>query len=446
MTINRDWIVAFKQAHGNCFSRQRPGTFDCVFIDGQIKLMKGSHITTWKAYVDHQFAWGVRRHFENGAHTVVVAFDDYTYVPTAKGMTQAKRRKLLPPVDEHEATPLPVHIPDNWDAAIMNRVFKGKVIRLVCETLPAMIQLAKHQRLVIDYMGHPVVYTTAGAVVDPSLAPMGEADVKFTRYARIGRMLVEATDGDYVPIALMHLEHEAHRASSQGDESEQPSKAIHDIVIYRMECKLAPAKSAKPANSDASARRISYEYVSIGRLYQDLCHRFASIHGAGQRSRAAQDCVGHEMRLLAALIALTGCDFTKGLPQISPRRVWDLLPCLWSKIASCYDTDTCTINARALADLVVARLYAHAYPKHVPRAGLSMPEVEDCLKRKSGLSQTIKDRIPTDYTVLCSAQNSNWVVQYWTCPADGAYPDPLEGPYGFARTRKGLPCWADDLD
>jgi hypothetical protein len=39
------------------------------------------------------------------------------------------------------------------------------------------------------------------------LPPLGEADVKFTRYADLyQRLMVDSIDGDSVPIALMHHE------------------------------------------------------------------------------------------------------------------------------------------------------------------------------------------------------------------------------------------------
>jgi hypothetical protein len=39
------------------------------------------------------------------------------------------------------------------------------------------------------------------------LAPLGEADVKFVRYADLfQRLMVDSIDGDSIPIALMHHE------------------------------------------------------------------------------------------------------------------------------------------------------------------------------------------------------------------------------------------------
>eukprot|EP00961_Rhodomonas_salina_P158747 2137018-Rhodomonas_salina.1 len=67
---------------------------------------------------------------ERGASVVVLAFDDYTHVPRAKGMTQAKRAKKTVPLNFHDRAQLPDMIPACWDSAIMNRTFKMRVIQM----------------------------------------------------------------------------------------------------------------------------------------------------------------------------------------------------------------------------------------------------------------------------------------------------------------------------
>ena len=67
-----------------------------VFLDGQVLLMRANAITTWSVFLKVQFEIKVRRSFETGADVVVLAFDDYTYVPRSKTMTQTKRNKVQP--------------------------------------------------------------------------------------------------------------------------------------------------------------------------------------------------------------------------------------------------------------------------------------------------------------------------------------------------------------
>lgn len=146
---------------------------------------------------------------------VVLAFDNYDYVPRAKCMTQSKRRKHIPPIAFAEHSELPCMVPEgeHWTQCISNRTFKRRVIDLVLLRLPALL-LSAHpkRRLVVDYQ-QPVEYrfdlATGGVVREPfqEYCQMGEADVKFTWFAdRYGKLMVDSIDGDSIPIALMHHE------------------------------------------------------------------------------------------------------------------------------------------------------------------------------------------------------------------------------------------------
>jgi hypothetical protein len=61
---------------------------------------------------------------------VVLGFDDYTYVPTSKTMTQVKRNKQVPAMKFAEGDSLPAYMPNDWGAAMRNRTFKVKVHQL----------------------------------------------------------------------------------------------------------------------------------------------------------------------------------------------------------------------------------------------------------------------------------------------------------------------------
>ena len=143
------------------------------------------------------------------AKCVILAFDDYTHVPGAKGMTQAKRaKKNTEPFSFHEREQLPEMIPWNWDTVIMNRGFKKRVIQLVIRRLPTLLDLGFDEQLIIDYMGPPQLYNGNGdkmRLMD-GFEEIGEADLKFFRYADLfENLLVMATDSDYLLIALLRL-------------------------------------------------------------------------------------------------------------------------------------------------------------------------------------------------------------------------------------------------
>lgn len=395
--------------------------------------MKNGHVKTWTDYINFQFLFRIRRHFANGAQTVILAFDNYDHVPTAKGMTQAKRRKHLPPVNEEPSTPLPPFIPDEWDTLIMNRTFKTKVIKMVTERLPGLMRLKQGQRLVIDFAGNPIAYTTTGCEEYEDLPALGEADVKFTRYGLPGvTYLLDAIDGDYIPIALMHHEHIL-----------QQKLPPPRVYVYRMECKIE-TKGKRVAGGTQTAPKRSYEYVSISILYATIKKRITQVETPFHADPNMHRAQGNEMRMIAGLIALTGCDFTKGLAQISPKRVWDMLPVLWGRVKRAYDIDTGLFDPQMLTDLVVARLYAHIYAKHVPSENMHMEQIAAVLKKSTTLSATTRDKLPAPKNVVCIARNCNWVMEYWRCPLEGGYPDPMQGDFGFTTNHKGAPQWEDD--
>jgi hypothetical protein len=68
------------------------------------------------------------------------------------------------------------------------------VIHMVAERLPGLLQLKPDQTLIIDYAGCPKEFRVVDSVVQareiPELIPMGEADVKFTRYADLYKDLL----------------------------------------------------------------------------------------------------------------------------------------------------------------------------------------------------------------------------------------------------------------
>ena len=98
MTIDSGWVKLLKKNAPEAFSDALPEKPEVVFIDGQIKLMKGEHVRTWEAFLQSQFVNTIEHGFSLGARTVVLGFDDYQHVPRSKNMTQSKRNKSVPTV------------------------------------------------------------------------------------------------------------------------------------------------------------------------------------------------------------------------------------------------------------------------------------------------------------------------------------------------------------
>lgn len=157
MTIKADWIKILKRANTDAFTTRIPSRPYVAFIDGQIKLMCGAHVATWLQFFTAQFVGTIDQGFAAGAEVVVLGFDDYAFVPSAKNMTQIKRIKTAPPVEFGEHEDLPQDFPDNWMDSIKNRAFKAKVITFVVCNVRRHYARETARTVIIDWRGPPEV-------------------------------------------------------------------------------------------------------------------------------------------------------------------------------------------------------------------------------------------------------------------------------------------------
>ena len=430
MTIDSSWLCAFKEELPHAFTKRSPFQASAVFVDGQIKLMQGpqSEPQTWDDFIYRQFTRHLAKFYE-ACDVVILAFDNYEHVPRAKCMTQAKRRRNVPVLPFSAASELPCMVPDGerWTQCIANRTFKTRVIDLVLLRLPALLLSGKpRRRLIVDYHT-PTEYRfqpEAGLVhAEPlsELPPLGEADVKFVRFAdRFGKLLVDSIDGDSIPIALMHHELCLRRAT--------PPPVVS---IYRMELNISGQKRAV----DGKRAPRAYEYVNVHALYYGLMTTIAQCTG---RIRIPTHA-GHEMAMLVALIALTGTDFSRNLPQMSGKSVYGWLPDIWPTLVTAYLPDgTGRLELARATEQLVALLYRTKFPKHAGRSDSLQAVLSDL--QGSSIAQRTKDALPTYERVACTVRNANWVLAYWTC---GPAPDPIQPQYGFRLLSSGCPEYDD---
>lgn len=252
---------------------------------------------------------------------------------------------------------------------------------------------------------------------------------------------MDSIDGDSIPIALMHHEICLRRAI--------PPPVV---FVYRLE--LNKEKAEKPAApvkrkadgeaKDAPPKRPyckarggprTYEYVNIHALYEGLKDVISQSVGRIVLPSHA----GHEMRMLISLIALTGTDFSRNLPQMSGRSVYGWLPDLWPTLAMAYLPDGMgRLEPSRATDQLVALLYRTKFSKHVGRSGSLRAVLEDL--QGSAIAQKTKESLPTYERIMCTVRNANWVLAYWTCePA----PDPIQHEYGFRLLPSGAPEYDD---
>ena len=262
MTIDSGWVKILKAGVVKAFSAAPPIVPGAVFIDGQIKLMKGEHIRTCSQFVENQFFHTVDRCFDTGAHTVVLGFDNYAHVPRAKNMTQRKRSQHVPVLDFSDKDELPTLLPDYWDAAMRNRSFKVKVIAMVCEQMRQKYRLTQHRTLILDFTDklevlgkeRPLPALLATAHEGATRLKRGECDIKAFAYAGAEPLLINSTDGDFVPLSLLQIE----TALTHG----RPEPRI---VLYRIKVCGSEDRNAKKRK-----RGREYEYVDMNAVYRHV--------------------------------------------------------------------------------------------------------------------------------------------------------------------------------
>lgn len=173
-------------------------------------------------------------------------------------------------------------------------------------------------------------------------AAVGEADCKMPRWVDYiaGQhphcavdVIVEATDSDYILIAMLHYERQCMHVVMDG-------AGLGRVSMRRMRCSgtdtpvSAADKKKKAAllllqaggggggganstgmNAATNKKPRQMEYVHIPLLCEVM-------------SRVMQEMFdgGTAMRCLTAIVAFGGTDFCRNLPRLGPRRVWEFLP------------------------------------------------------------------------------------------------------------------------
>ena len=419
MTIDSSWAIALKQEAPDAFTEKACFTPDAVFVDLQIRLMQPVLDTTetWDEYLFRVYESYIKRCF-NQASTVIVAFDDYSHVPLAKAPTQQKRRRNIPQISFTDRDSLPPVVPrrDQWSQCMANRTFKNRLIHLITHTLGkrALHGLTPNQTLVIDWTSPPLLFRGGATEPEPltSLAALGESDVKFTRYGDMyPNLQVDSVDGDCIPIALLKME-----SGFQGNFS-----------IYHLQTRVDPPNkkrtaSGEPVASAQSKPKRVYEHVNVRILYKTILRRVIPRGGAPP---------GHGISMLVSLIGLSGTDFTRSLPLVSGKTLYEMIPDIWEALSEVYDPKRRALDPERVADTLIARIYHLKFAKHTFGGGFA-----DVTQQIAGskLGDKTKQSLPSERSIHCTARNINWLIAYWVA---GTYPDPLQPMYGFTRGKTG---------
>lgn len=464
MTISGDWVHVMKSEAPSAFTRAPPFTPRCVFIDGMPSLMIAGSMRRWDDFIRFNFACKIQKFVNQGVKAVVLGFDDYAHVPMAKAITQENRSKNTVTHDVDERHTLSTQIPDDYPSLIRNRIFKRKVIELI------ICEIANHVRpasgredlhLIIDYVECPLLFQRVDGKWSHStmdeVPPMGECDTKWTRWCRMyGDCCAVSVDGDFLPIALIEHERQLRELGPGGG---SPNK----ISIYRMEYNMKdgdgegagtkraaggqPKKVKKEGDGTGEAEpraKRRYEFVNIGLLYHVLSSAMRQCAPSTVSAGAGQEM--QWMGILAFLIGITGTDFSRKLPLLGAKKIWDCVPMkqIWPTLLRCYDPVANQVNVSDACDLFIARLYLEKFRKHA--RGEDLEGVVASIQ-KSKLSDKTKGQLSSVLPIDCTVRNCNWVLHYWQCrqpvrASDGSWdfgavhPDPVQDEYGFRWVEK----------
>jgi hypothetical protein len=413
MTINSEWVSMLKTSHPRAFTEALPTKPVAWFVDGQIKLMKGAWITTWEVFFQMQFVRTIDRAFDSGAQVVIMGFDDYTHVPECKGMTQRKRNKVAKDFVYDSSKGLPEAPPQDWNAAMRNRTFKVAVIGFIVKNIKLHYKNCE-KTVIVDWVGAPVVLgrqLTADArklpecVLDAT-SKRGECDIKAFAWTVWGPTMIESTDGDFIPLALLQT-------------SKDKTKRI---FLERIHTRIAGKRTAE------GSKKRQMEFVDISSLH---------AHVLTLLPRQAQP-----IQTLAMLIALTGCDFCNSLPVIGPAKLW----------AARHLFRNVDVTAEPGALAAISHAYTRTFGAHIPTSreaditdsaaspdraahvyGTMASHIQACVK----ISALTRDRIWSVAHMQNHVRNAMWtVMQYWSQLE--RHSDPTLSDHGYFKDRNGV--------
>lgn len=143
-------------------------------------------------------------------------------------------------------------------------------------------------------------------------------------------------------------------------------------------------------------------------------------------ARRVQGVVSHGrpgasyMRMIASLIALTGTDFSRKLPQITPKKVWEVLPVrtVWDGLERAFDPESSSLRVEEACDLLVSALYSLKFCNHVPAPCPSTVEGVIAALKRSKLSDKTKAQIPSRLRIEASPQPTHPTPKGDVCTFD----------------------------
>ena len=413
-----------------------------IFIDAQIQLMKSfvkEDESSWREFIHCTFMVPIAD-FHQRYNTVIVCFDNYQYVLIFKSIEQSKRVAGSASTDTFQfkagdALPDMPHAQKIWVQALQNRSFKSNIISLIASRMAAeYVPPRRAMTLVIDFVNATRIdFHTQGAThaILENMKPTGESDVKFMRYVPLfGNMCVDSIDSDVLLIAALYVSRNSYRGN---------------LYVRRYKIRLLPLKcdkgdkkrkigeDAEPA--PAEKKCLEYNIIHINLLMQVLhtCMTLASAQNANELPTPTAP--SHLTAMLSFMVLLCGCDYSKKLPRICVKSLWDNFEVVVLAMLACtsYSNNLFSVNAQQSIDGLIASLYTRIYTKHV---GISTSSPHNTMQtvltrlHASTLSEKTKLELPTHLSLRTTLRNIEWAINYWSIE-NGDPACPIDGTHGF---------------
>lgn len=293
--------------------------------------------------------------------------------------------------------------PKVWPLALQNRTYKTTLISRVCSILSNKF-VPRHPKseLIIDFVDTVRVRSEKGVRCHDrldSMVPMGESDVKFMRFVSLyGDILIDSIDSDVLLIAMLQVQRQEFR---------------HRVLVRRYAANVAGHKRAAGAEGADRPKTRRYEIV-------DVCRLLKVLQGAVRQAVGSEVVLSaHQTtHIIVVLALLTGSDFSRKLPLVGPRHLWDQLGTLVPYLLMCSSEKThdgaLEFVPELWLDVFIKHVYCQKFEAHVRGVSddATLAEVLEAL-RGSALAERTKNLLPTPAQAACTLQNIEWVMQYW---------------------------------
>lgn len=491
MTIHSEWTKILYQECPDAFiDNFNPLHYDKVnvgVIDGHLQLMcLNECMISWDSFIKNMYINPIQKLYASGCHTVVLCFDAYEYVPVYKNMTQIKRCSKTKVIPFASTQSLPHKIPNEAIKYLMNRTFKLKVIQMLCEKIPQILEIKKGNTFIMDYkkvvMYKALTQNHLGTEMEeqceryplnpvpislPELEHMGESDVKFLRYVeKFGNALVHAIDGDYMIIALLYYCKHGINPENKIYLYRQKQKwgdSIHDDE-YETDDKIHSVKKRKLNGEIAEdVQRGLFNkknkcWVDMQLIYATLldCFRQSlrtdSMNLSCKNPLLIQENEGAEMDIdfietehdymksVVFLMLSAGTDFSRQLPLIGPKRLWENLPHISYYLMIAMKNR----DMEMIQNVVWGKLYKIIFQRHVQATSNTWNRICSDLQHSS-LSKNTKTKLPSSLQIQVTIKNILWVISYWET-VNGSIPTPLDGKNGFVQSSSNGKIIFEDME